>query len=137
MKVLNKVKENYPKKIECECGAELEYDKEDMHIGALGYYHITCPVCEEEILLDEEEVIELNENNLRFPTNYFDYKNGNEIEKVDLWVRECIIHLKNNPNKNYVFTGSGNTMVFVLKYSEGKEYYVHVSKREYETYVPM
>lgn len=135
MKVLNK----YPKVTECECGAELEYDKDDIHIGALGCYHITCPICGKEIMLDEEKGIELDENNLKFPTHYFDYKNGNKIEdeRINEWVRKCIKYLKENEDEFYTFIGSGNTMVFVFKLEDDEEYYIHVSKNGYETYLPI
>ena len=42
----NKPEENYPKKAVCDnCGAELMYDKEDKHLGLVGWEVITCPDC--------------------------------------------------------------------------------------------
>lgn len=39
----NNIEPEYPKRHVCdECGAELEYDKEDVHIGWMGCECVTC-----------------------------------------------------------------------------------------------
>lgn len=44
-----------PKRCVCEeCESELEYSKEDMHVGYMGVMYVTCPVCDEEILVGAE-----------------------------------------------------------------------------------
>ena len=35
-----------------------------------------------------------------------------------------------------IYTGSGDTMIFVFKFDEDKEYGVYVCKNYYETFIP-
>lgn len=53
----NNIEPEYPKRHICdECGAELEYDKEDVHIGWMGYEYVTCPACGREIVVSDQRV---------------------------------------------------------------------------------
>ena len=50
----NNIEPEYPKLHICdECGAELEYDKEDVHIGWMGCEYVTCPACGSETMVGE------------------------------------------------------------------------------------
>lgn len=53
----NTNKSEYPKRHICdECGAELEYDKEDVHIGWMGCEYVTCPNCNCETMVDSKRI---------------------------------------------------------------------------------
>ena len=45
--------------------------------------------------------------------------------------------LKENPELNYDFVGTGDTMIFVFKENEDEEYYIYIGKNGYEAYVPI
>ena len=50
----NNIEPEYPKRHTCEeCGAELEYDKKDVHIGWMGCEYVTCPACGSETVVGE------------------------------------------------------------------------------------
>ena len=53
----NNIEPEYPKRHICdECGAELEYDKEDVHIGWMGCEYVTCPACNKETMVGDQRV---------------------------------------------------------------------------------
>ena len=53
----NNIESEYPKRHICdECGAELEYDKEDVHIGWMGCEYVTCPACDRETVVSDQRV---------------------------------------------------------------------------------
>ena len=53
----NNIEPEYPKRHICDnCGAELEYDKEDTHIGWMGREYVTCPACDREIMVGDQRV---------------------------------------------------------------------------------
>lgn len=53
----NNIEPEYPKRHVCnECGAELEYDKEDIHIGWMGCEYVTCPACDKETMISDQRV---------------------------------------------------------------------------------
>lgn len=50
----NNIESEYPKRHICdECGAELEYDEADTHIGWMGCEYVTCPACDKETAVGE------------------------------------------------------------------------------------
>lgn len=130
--------DSFPKEITCDnCESLLSFDKNDAYIGVLGAYHIKCPNCGYENMLDVDGLT-LTKDNLRFPVHYFKpSKDAVKIDddEIDKWVRECITHLRERDD--FVsFTGCGDTMVFVFKMDGDEEYYVYVGKKGYETHVP-
>lgn len=141
MRVVSKIEKKYPKRIKCNnCGSELEYEKEDIYEDFVSCY-IKCPICKEKIILDniDRSDIILNENNLNFPVHYFHNKNSVKIsdKEINCHVRNCIKILKENPELNYDFVGTGDTMIFVFKENEDEEYYIYIGKNGYEAYVPI
>lgn len=53
----NNIESEYPKRHICdECGAELEYDKEDVHVGWMGCEYVTCPNCNCETMVDSKRI---------------------------------------------------------------------------------
>lgn len=54
----NENKFKWPKRHICdECGAELEYDEADMHVGWMGCEYLTCPNCNCETMVDGKRIM--------------------------------------------------------------------------------
>ena len=135
----------YPRTIECNiCGSQLEFEREDIHMGMYGCMHITCPLCNEEIMLEyHEENITLTEDNIEFPTHFYHYgvMDGSvdtcDNEHIRKWIKEGIETLRNSGDDNWVyFTGTGNTCIHIYKLDDDEEYCVYVCNNYYETYIP-
>ena len=63
----------YPRKMLCKhCGSELEYEKSDLRMGFLGCYHLDCPLCGCENMIDcHEDNITLTKGNVEFPVHFW------------------------------------------------------------------
>jgi DNA-directed RNA polymerase subunit RPC12/RpoP len=136
IKVVNKKTEE-PKiyKVTCdECGAQLEYEKDDTYIGALGGREVICPSCGERVFVEEPDGIDLNSSNIEFPLHFMPPSNdamniGNT--QIQEWVREKLSEAeRDGEDGDFYFIGSGNAMVFVFKFTD--EYAVYVTKSYYE-----
>lgn len=128
-------------KIICEnCDSELEVEDDDIKVGTYGMGYVVCPCCGEETYSDElSDYFSLTKDNLEFPTHYSTFSNGKKIDDdtINKWVKECIEKFDHNDENDWCkFTGSGDTMVFVFKFDEDKEYNVYVCKNYYETLIP-
>ena len=138
MRVINKIEEN-GKPAECLCGAELEYLPSDMHEGAYGCMYITCPVCEKEILLDDEDPVELTAETLEWP-KHFSLPADTDVKVTDAtiqrWMNTCLSQLKSDIYKDgsCIQMGSGDSIVWMFKYED--EYAVYVSKSYAATSIP-
>lgn len=135
--------ESKPKtyKITCEnCDSELEVEDDDIQVGEYGMGYVVCPCCSEKTYPDEfANRLSLTKDNLEFPTHYASFSEGVHIDddKINKWVKECIEKFDTNDKNDWCrFTGSGDTMIFVFKLDEDKEYDVYVCKNYYETFVP-
>ena len=130
----------FPLKIKCsECDSELEITEEDTHIGWMGARFITCPCCGEESMVDELDGITLTKDNVEFPLHYYSSKNAVSVndDTINKWVKECIDRFDPNDENDWLrYAGSKDTMVFVFKFDEDKEYDVYVCKNYYETFIP-
>lgn len=135
----------YPRTIKCDmCGSELEFEREDIHMGVYGCMHITCPLCGEEIMLEyHEENIKLTKDNLEFPTHF--YRMGQSYgavntcdnEHIKEWIDRGIDYLRNSDSDEWVYyTGSGNTHITIFKNDGDEEYYVCVCPDYYHTNIP-
>lgn len=139
MRVINKIEEN-GKLLECPCGADLEYLPSDMHVGAFGSMYVTCPECEEEVLLDDEIPMTLTVENAEWPKHFaLPHQSDFDIsdKQIQEWVTKCLKLAESDivyPNGSYVITASGNTMVFVHKYEDS--FAVYVTKSYAETSIP-
>jgi hypothetical protein len=126
-------------KITCdECGAELEYEKGDTYIGALGGRELICPVCSEKVYVEEPEGIDLNSSNIEFPLHFMppsDKAVDIDSTKIQQWVRECLYKMENDSEEyGFYLRGSGNTIVLVTKHEE--EYDIYVMKNYWECSIP-
>lgn len=118
-------KSEYPKQIQCEyCGAELEYELQDEHIGWMGCKYITCPECNEESCVNENRQLKPT-----YPITFhkMDAVNGEAVEigdeQTQKYVDEVVKYLATHDD-DYANTGTGNTMVFGFKYDDGIDVYV-------------
>lgn len=135
--------EEYPKMLVCDtCGSELEYEKEDVRIGALGCGFVDCPCCGRDNMIDDYEGITLTKDNIEFPTHFF--YTSNETGAVDVCnneeVKKCIYDAidyfrKNNDEYNW-FCCYGNLYIEVRRWEGDEQYEVVVSNNYYDTYIP-
>lgn len=135
MKVIsrNEIREaDYPKRIVCDhCGAELEYDKDDEFVGLWGMKCITCPECNEDCFVSDHRVE---------PPNWkttFDHTNSDSAvaiddEEIQEYIDKCYAKLTSDEWKlgDHYLTGSGDTMIFGVKYED--EIRVFVTRDYYE-----
>lgn len=137
MRIIN----DEPNRIECaDCKVKLEYDVEDIQVGACGCAYIKCPKCGELIFIDSEVYsIILTKDNIRFPQHFFE-PGPNVVslsnQKINQYIRECINSLEERKEDygGYALAGSGNTLVFAVKYED--EYVIYVTKEYYESSIP-
>lgn len=120
-------KSEWPKRHNCEnCGAELEYDEADTHIGWMECEYVTCPACKNEIMVSEYR--------LQSPTwKATFYHTSTETGAVDIkdikikeYVDKAIKSLcseKWKPGEFYI-TKTGNLLVLGIKWEDGIEIYV-------------
>lgn len=124
MKILQRTY-NETKKIDCPyCNSLLEYDKNDIHYGAMGCPYIVCPVCNEEIdeLNGEEDMI-ITSDNIIYPQHFYHFGNGVKIsdEEIQKFVKKVYSELENTEEKtDYYLTGTGNTIVIGTKNMENE-----------------
>ena len=123
----NTNKSEYPKRHICdECGAELEYDKEDVHIGWMGCEYVTCPACDKETAVNNQRVYPpawtVTFHHTSAKTGAVDIEDIKIKEYVDKAVKSlCSERWK--PGEFYI-TGTGNLLVFGIKWEDGVDIYV-------------
>ena len=136
--------EPYPRKLVCEhCNSELEYDKSDLRIGALGCVHLDCPCCGKSNAIDshEDELI-LTVNNIEFPTHFWHTSKENGAvdccnnERIREYIRNAIDYFRTNKDKYTWYTYIGNCFIAVFRYDGDKNYEIIVSDSYYSTYIP-
>ena len=119
-----------------ECNSVFEIEKEDCHIGQYGIAFVNCPCCGKENIIDEYS-IDLNKNNLDFPTHYTHIATKNketsfiENKEINNWIKESINWLEQNPQETFRYGATGDTFTVVFNHED--EYWVVVTKDYYET----
>ena len=127
----------------CEhCDSELEFTKDDTHIGWLGAAYITCPCCGNESMVDELDGITLTKDNIEFPVHFQRCNKGmkhvKEVsnEEIVNEVRNGIEYFRKNKDEYYWYTSRGDLFMILFRYAGDEEYFVVVTKDFYETYIP-
>lgn len=125
-------------KIRCsECESELEVTEEEMYIGWLGAYHIVCPCCGKEAMVDELEGIDITVSNVEFPTHFhkvsidtgaIDIKNA----EITSSIHRGVEFLREHKDEWAWYTSYGNLLLAIFKYDGENEYSVIVTKNFYE-----
>lgn len=123
----NNIELEYPKHHICdECGAELEYDKEDVHIGWMGCEHVTCPACDKEIMVGDQRVQPSTWKTTFYHTNIETGAVDIEDVKIKEYVNKAVKSLcsdKWKPGEFYI-ARTGNLLVLGIKWEDGVEVYV-------------
>lgn len=123
----NESKSEWPKRHICdECGAELEYDEADMHIGWMGCEYVTCPACGSETAVSDQRVQpptwETTFYHTSIETGAVDVEDVKIKEYVDKAVKSLCPE-KWKPGEFYI-TRTGNLLVLGIKWEDGVEIYV-------------
>ena len=84
----------------------------------------------------EDDSIDICASNVNYPTHFTLYsKDFVAVEipdkRINEWIQEGVQYFRENPEEYAYYIGSGNTMVYMYRHTEDKEYYVIVSK-DYE-----
>lgn len=114
-----------PKRCICEeCESELEYTKDDTHIGWLGVEYVTCPVCGEETMVGEER-----ERPPMWPATFHHVSSANADEMpVDTitGMVDAVVNTLTDSDElpDFAARACGNAMVWGWKYSDGIDIYV-------------
>ena len=136
--------EPYPRKLICEeCRSELEYEKSDLRMGALGCMYLDCPCCGRDNMIEENEnTITLTVDNVEFPTHFFHTSKENGAvdccnnEEIKNYIRRAIEYFRKN-KEEFAWEGeSGNLHIAVFRYDGDENYEIIVTKNYYETYIP-
>lgn len=123
----NNIESEYPKRHICEeCGAELEYDKEDTYIGWMGCEYVTCPACGREIMVADQRVQpttwKATFRHTSSETGAVDIEDVKIKEYVDKAVKSLCSE-KWNPGEFYIMR-TGNFLVLGIKWKDGVSIYV-------------
>lgn len=142
---LNKKMETKSKTVHtfCEhCNSELEFTKDDTHIGWLGAAYVTCPCCGEESMVDELDGITLTKDNIGFPVHFLrfnkDMRHVEEVgnEEIIKEIRKGVEYFRKNKDEYCWYTSYGDLFVILFRYADDEEYLVVVTKDFYEGYIP-
>lgn len=123
----NNTESEYPKRHICdECGAELEYDKEDVHIGWMGCEYVTCPACSKETMVGECRVQpptwKATFHHTSVETGAVNLKDAETQVYVDKVIKNLCSD-KWKPGRFYI-TGTGNLLVLGIKWEDSVDVYV-------------
>lgn len=123
----NNIEPEYPKRHVCDkCGAELEYDKEDTHIGWMGCEYVTCPACGNETMVSGQRVQPPTWRTTFHHTNTETGAVDIEDIKIKEYVDKAVKSLcseKWKPGECFV-TRTGNLLVMGIKWKDGVQIYV-------------
>jgi len=110
-----------------------------MHDGAYGCMYITCPECNEEILLDDEPPKTLTIDNIQWP-KHFEMPEESDAKMEDAtiqkWVRDCLKYLESEVygNGDSMCLACGDSMVWVKKFEN--EYAIYVTRSYASSSIP-
>lgn len=126
----NTATSEWPKRHCCDnCGAELEYDEADVHVGWMGCEYVTCPNCNCETMLDGKRVMPPTwkvtfdhtcaENGA---VDVFDHKVREYVSKAAKAAKVlCPDEYKSG---EFYATETGNLLIVGLKWNDGIDIYV-------------
>lgn len=106
----------------CEsCGAVLNYEPSDKHIGYMGYDVITCPECGEETPVSEGRV-----HGCIFPNTFIHSSSSLETKKctneeVQQFIDNIRQQMKSLNAGEFTLIGTGDTYVIGLKYADEED----------------
>ena len=122
----NNIEPEYPKRHICdECGAELEYNKEDVHIGWMGCEYVTCPACDKETAVSDRvypPTWKVTFHHVSSEIDAVDIKD----DKIKKCVDEAVKYLCSDEWKlnEFYFKKVGNLLVLGVKWEDSVDIYV-------------
>lgn len=127
MKVIkSRLSTTEPKRCICEeCGAELEYEPHDTHVGWMGVDYVTCPECGRDTMVGEKRKAKPT-----WPLTFHNTCKENGTvdlaeEAVQDMVDKVVEALKESDEEwTYAMTSCGTVLVFGCKSNDGIEVYV-------------
>lgn len=133
----------YPRIHICEeCGSELEYEKSDLRMGALGCMYLCCPCCGYDNMIEENEMtITLTVDNVEFPTHFWHTSKEDgavdvSCDEIKKSIRDAIDYFRKHKTEYAWQTEYGNLYMGVYRYNGDENYEVILSKDHYSTYIP-
>ncbi len=123
----NNIEPEYPKHHTCdECGAELEYDKEDTHVGWMGCEYVTCPACDKETMVGECRVQpptwKATFHHTSSETGAVDIKDTEIKVHVNKAIK-CLCSDERKLGEPYIAV-TGNCLILGIKWEDGVDVYV-------------
>lgn len=123
----NNSEPEYPKRHTCDnCGAELEYDKEDVHIGWMGCEYVTCPACDKETAVGECRV-----QPPTWKVTFYHTCSDNGVfdvpdHEIGVYVDRLVKALCSNEYEpgDSMFTCTGNLLILGRKWEDSVDIYV-------------
>lgn len=113
-----------PKKIEatCEyCNEAYLVDKEDIKVAVWGFEGFECPECGRFVTVSDKRTIPPT-----YPTTFMSHEDAVHIsdEEINKFVEKTATVLKSLSPGEFSITGTGDTMVFGLKFEDEENIYV-------------
>lgn len=121
----------YPKRIICDnCGAELEIDEADVHIGCYGLEYVTCPECDKKTAVNDCRSMPPT-----FPTTFYHFEEGVDTKVLtDEETQNLVDEIAKYKDKlkpcEFVSTSAGDTKVFAEKFED--DFVITVAKNYWE-----
>lgn len=131
---MSMILENNYKKYKCEhCDSIIGIEPSDIHIGVYAAKYITCPCCGEESFYSEGE--KLTRDNFSFPLHFNFSKTKRSVHvkdsEIEKYIKKGIDYFRNNKSENFYYVATGDSIVFVIRYSGDEDYFVVVSDKYY------
>lgn len=132
-------KSEWPKRHTClQCGAELEYEKDDVYFGVHGLEYIECPSCKTENVVNEKRVVP-PEWPVTFEVHGGEGCANNNSVKVQKLIDDVVNELESGTIKpgEFVFMENGGIFVAGFRFEDEYEiivtgdYWVDYTESEY------
>lgn len=123
----NENKSDQPKRHTCdECGAELEYDAADAHIGWMGVEYVTCPNCNKETMVNDKRIQAPIWKATFYRTSVTEGAIDIPDHEVQVYIDKVVKNLCSDKWEigQFSMAFTGNLLVFGVKWEDGIDIYV-------------
>lgn len=104
---------------------------------------VKCPCCNNELILSDYNIqfkgdLTLNSNNISYPKHFYHFGDGVDVNNsvINNWIQDALKYLEEN-DSDYYTTGSGNSLVVVLRVTGDDSYNIYVAKNYSECEIPI
>ena len=111
-----------------KCGSKIQYEDSDLYLNhnTLGF---DCPCCDEWAAVKECKQYTFPEAFYKYnTTKYNNISNLDIQEKID----QILEHLKHNPDQDYMYIATGDTIVFGIQGDTDNDIGIYVAKNYWE-----